>query len=69
MKDMVSDGFLKDIPAELMEKAKACRNIDELLKLADENDIELPNEVLESVSGGGCEDYFEFSLPPEDPAS
>ena len=44
--------YIKDLSPELQEKAKACKTTDELLKLADENDIEIPGDVLETVSGG-----------------
>ena len=37
---------------EQMEKAKACKTIDELIKLAGEEGVELPDEVLDAVSGG-----------------
>lgn len=44
--------FLEGLSPELQEKAKACKTTEELLKLADENDIELKPEALEAVSGG-----------------
>ena len=37
---------------EQKAKAKACKTPDELVKLAAEEGIELPDEVLEAVSGG-----------------
>lgn len=45
---------------ELMEKAKACSNGDELIALAKEEGVELTDEQLEAVAGGGiwsCEDH------------
>ncbi|MCR5339331.1 MAG: hypothetical protein K6E75_12325 [Lachnospiraceae bacterium] len=45
---------------ELKEKAKACRNMDELTELAGKEGIELPDEVLDAVAGGcgdGCGGY------------
>lgn len=38
---------------ELKEKAKACKTMDELMELAAKEGIELPDEVLDSVAGGG----------------
>ncbi len=37
---------------EQKEKAKECKTADELLKLAGEEGIELPDEVLDAASGG-----------------
>lgn len=48
--------LLKDIydslTDEQKEKAKECKTADELLKLAGEEGIELPDEVLDAASGG-----------------
>ncbi len=46
------DGFISRLPEELREKASACRTAEELLELADKNDIELPAEALEAAAGG-----------------
>ncbi len=43
---------LKDLSPELKEKAKACKNADELKTLTQENGFELSDEELEGVSGG-----------------
>jgi acetyl-CoA carboxylase beta subunit len=43
-----------DLSPELEEKAKKCKNSSELMELAAENDIELPFDALEMVSGGEC---------------
>ena len=37
---------------EQKEKAKECESVDELLALAGKLGVELPDELLESVSGG-----------------
>ena len=37
---------------EQKEKARACKTVDELLKLAGEEKIELPDDMLDAVSGG-----------------
>ena len=51
MKDILKElwGSLTD---EQKEKAKACKTSDELMKLAGEEGIELPDEVLDAVAGG-----------------
>ena len=46
--------LIKDLPPELREKAKECKTLAELNDLAADNDIELPEDALENVSGGYC---------------
>ena len=46
--------LLKGLTEEQVAKVKACKNSEELLKLAKEEDIELSDEQLEAVNGGGC---------------
>ena len=41
-----------DLSPELQEKARVCKTKEDLLKLAAEEDIEIPMEALESVAGG-----------------
>ena len=48
--------LLKGLSKEQLMKAKACKSKEELLALAKEEGIELTNEQLEAVSGGGCSD-------------
>ena len=55
--------FIEGLPSELQDKAKDCKSANELLQLADENDIELPQDALEAVSGGNCADWFPDKLP------
>ena len=43
---------LKDLSPELQEKAKACKTVEELKALAQENGFELSDDELEGVSGG-----------------
>ena len=45
-------GIYDSLTDEQKEKAKACKTMDELMKLAGEWGIELPDEVLDTVSGG-----------------
>ena len=48
--------YLKDLPPELQEKAKDIKTNEELMEFLSENDVELPEDVLEAVAGGGaCE--------------
>ena len=54
------NGLLKDLTEEQIAKAKECQSPEELLNFAKEEGIELSEEQLEAVSGGGC---FENSEP------
>ena len=45
-------GIYENLSDELKEKAKACKSMDEIMELAGQEDIELPDEVLGAVSGG-----------------
>ena len=45
-------GIYDSLTDEQKEKAKNCKTIDELVQLAAENGMELPDEALESVAGG-----------------
>ncbi|MBR1751182.1 MAG: hypothetical protein IJ740_09955 [Ruminococcus sp.] len=44
--------YISELPAELQEKARQCKDIGELSQLVAENDIELPDDALEMVAGG-----------------
>ena len=46
--------LLKGLSDEQIAKVKACKNHDELLSLAKEEGIELTDEQLQVVSGGGA---------------
>lgn len=41
-----------ELSPEQLEKARACKTKEELMELAAENDVELPMDALEMVSGG-----------------
>ena len=41
-----------ELTAEQMEKARACKNSDELVELAASEGIELTDDQLEAISGG-----------------
>jgi len=46
--------LLKGLTEEQIAKVKACKNQEEVLKIAKEEGIELTDEQLEAVSGGGA---------------
>ena len=47
--------YLKDLSPELQEKAKDIKTQEELLEFLSDNDIEIPEDALDAVSGGnGC---------------
>lgn len=50
----MKEELLKGLTKEQIAKLKACKNQEEILKAAQEEDIELSEEQLEAVSGGGC---------------
>ena len=45
---------INDLAPELMEKAKACKTIEELEELARAEGIELSDEQLAGIAGGIC---------------
>jgi predicted RNA-binding Zn-ribbon protein involved in translation (DUF1610 family) len=46
--------LLKGLTEEQIAKAKACKNHDELLELAKKEGVELTDEQLSTISGGGA---------------
>ena len=44
---------IKDLSPEQQEKVKACNSIDELIALADSEGVDLTDEQLNQVAGGG----------------
>ena len=51
--------YLKTLSPELREKAKNIKTQDELMEFLSDNDVELPEDALENVSGG-CEVKNEY---------
>lgn len=47
-----TNAFLKDLSPELQEKAKGIKTQEELNEFLSDNDVELPEDTLEAVSGG-----------------
>ena len=50
----MKEELLKGLSEEQIAKVKACKSQEEILALAKEEDIELTDQQLEAVSGGGC---------------
>ena len=50
----MKEELLKGLSEEQNAKVKACKNQEELLALAKQEGIELTDEQLAAVSGGGC---------------
>lgn len=46
--------LLRGLNAEQIKKVKACDSMDDLLQLAKDEGVELNDEQLAAVSGGGC---------------
>ena len=55
-------GIYESLTEEQKEKLKACKTTEELIALAGEEGIELPDEMLEAVAGG-----HRMHLPEENP--
>lgn len=55
--------FKGNLTPEQMEKARACKSADELIELAKSEGVELDDEQLEAIVGGGswadyiCDSY------------
>ncbi len=45
-------GFYDNLSDDLKEKVKACKTMEEVMELAAKEGIELPDEVVEDISGG-----------------
>ena len=48
--------LLKGLSQEQIQKLNACRSSQEILELAKKEGVQLTDEQLEAVSGGGCLD-------------
>ena len=46
------DDYIKNLPPEVLEKARDCKNLDEFLALASEKGVPLPGDIMERVAGG-----------------
>ena len=54
VRDSMKKDLLNGLSDEQIAKVKECKNHEELLKLAKKEGIELTDEQLEAVSGGGA---------------
>ena len=57
----MKEELLKGLTEEQIAEVKACNNSDELLTLAKAEGIELTDEQLAAISGGGC--FSSFKCP------
>jgi len=46
--------LLKGLTEDQIAKVRDCANVDDLLQLAEDEEVELNDEQLSAVSGGGC---------------
>jgi len=61
---MKAEELLKGLSREQLEKARSCKDNEELLKLAQEEGIELSDDQLEAVNGGcGENQQVSFECP------
>ncbi len=64
VRDSVKKELLKGLSEEQVAKVKACKSHEELLALAKKEGIELTDEQLETISGGGlCTSAPAFTCP------
>ena len=57
------EDYIKDLSPELQEKARACGSVEELMALAKEGELPLPDEVLAAIDDGGDRDLMNNSNP------
>ena len=46
------ESYIKDLSPELQEKARACGSVGELLALAKDEKVPVPDEALAAIAGG-----------------
>ena len=46
------ESYIKDLDPELQERARACGSVEELLTLAKEEKVPVPDEALAAIAGG-----------------
>ena len=51
----------EDLTPEQLDKARACKSAEELVELAKEEGVELTDEQVEFISGGGGDAWNESS--------
>ncbi|MDO4851112.1 MAG: hypothetical protein Q4A93_04555 [Actinomycetota bacterium] len=50
------EGYIKGLDPDLQERARACCSVEELLALAKEAKVPLPDEALAAIAGGDDQD-------------
>lgn len=58
----MKDELLKGLSEEQIEKAKSCKSSEELLKLAEKEDVQLSEEQLDAVNGGCGKSKEEYEI-------
>lgn len=48
---------LNELTPEQIERARACKTAEDLVKLAEEEGYELSDDELNAITGGGVEDW------------
>ena len=61
------ESYIKDLDLELQEKARACGSIEELLALAKDAKVPLPDEALTAIAGGNDVDHDSCGMDPKCP--
>ena len=56
--------LLDSLPDEQREKVAACKNSDELLALLGELGVELSDELMDKIAGGGAYLGYSVQKPP-----
>ena len=57
------ESYIKDLDPELQEKARACGSVGELMALAKEAKVPLPDEALAAIAGGDDAESANCSKP------
>lgn len=52
MKQEELERCISDLPTELQEKVRVCKDMNDIYALIAENDVELSDDALEAVAGG-----------------
>ncbi|MDO4851111.1 MAG: Nif11-like leader peptide family natural product precursor [Actinomycetota bacterium] len=61
------EDYIKNLDPELQEKARACSSVEELLALAKEAKVPLPDEALAAIAGGDGVDSDGCGYKPKCP--
>lgn len=59
------ESYIKDLSPELQEKARGCKSTTELLALAKQEGVALPDEAMAAIAGGDDQEVGKCrSIPP-----